>query len=653
MTAADSAGGDPAVGGEPPRTGGRHRPAFTPHRPRWPRWLRWAHWPRRPLIRRRWLRRTVFGLVTVLVLLVVAAGVAVETVKLPAMPVPAQVSTLTYADGSPLATIGTQHRIEVGIDKVPEPVWRAVLAAEDRKFFAESGFSPTGVARAAWADLAGNGSTQGGSTITQQYVKNAFLSHRRTLTRKVKELILSIKLEQRHSKMTILAAYLNTVYFGRGAYGIEAAAETYFGKSATRLSLAEGAVLAASIRGPALYDPQTHADAARYRWKYVLDGMVEKGWLRPATRRAQRYPQVKPRGSGLFQENAGPAGLVIQRVRDELTANGVSGGVVAGAGVRVVTTLDPRAQQAAVTAASAATDGQPAELRSAVAAADPGTGRLLAYYGGKVGTGYDYTRSWRPPGKAFAPFVYAALYAGAQKPFGLDLRAAGRQAGLKSIAEHSWALGMTRTRPDGKPSLPVSGSRQVTDDVALGRYEITPADLLRGYAAIENGGKRQELYLVQEVRDSHGTVLYRHHDTAPTQAIDPSDAYRAATSVGTEVKGGADAGAGDLASVDSGRWKWPQVEFATTASVALDSKDFRDAWSAGCAPHLCAVSWMGTDGEKPIRTSTGAGIEGTGLPTATLRAVAGAVLGPLPRGWQPYATVNGKPLTPVGPQSLH
>ncbi|MFL6077717.1 MAG: transglycosylase domain-containing protein [Mycobacteriales bacterium] len=642
MTATERAGGEPSGGGELPPAGGRHRhPDITPRSRFRPRW-RW--WPQRPLIRRRWLRRSVYSLLTILVLLVIAAGVAVRTVRLPAMPVPPQVSTLTYADGSPLATIGTQHRIEVTLDKVPEPVWRAVLAAEDRKFFAESGFSPAGIARAAWADLVGNGSKQGGSTITQQYVKNAFLSQHRTLTRKVKELILSIKLEQRHSKMTILQAYLNTVYFGRGAYGIEAAAETYFGRSATKLSLAEGALLAASIRSPALYDPQNHPDASRYRWKYVLDGMVEKGWLDPAERRTQRYPEVKPRGSGLFQENAGPAGLVIQRVRDELTANGVSGRVLGGDGVKVVTTLDPHAQQAAVAAATAATDGQPDDLRSALVAADPGTGRLLAYYGGKVGTGYDYTQSWRPPGRAFAPFVYAALYARDQMPSVLDLAAAGRKAGLKSLAEFSWALGMSRTRPDGKDSLPLSGSRQVTEDVALGRYEITPTDLLRGYATIENSGKRQDLYLVQEVRDGHGTVLYRHHDTAPAQAVAASDAYRAAASAASQYQTKDPRG---LADARSGMFGWPPVEFAATASVALDKNDLRDAWSAGCAPRLCAVSWMGTDGQKPLRNAGGGSIEGTGLPTATLRAVAGAVLGPLPKGfWEPYVTIKPDGMAP-------
>src|SRR5262249_38276446 len=159
--------------------------------------------------------------------------------------------------------------------------------------------------------------------ITQQYVKNAYLTQERTLSRKFKELVIAIKVDHQYSKDQIFEWYLNTIYFGRGAYGIEAAAETYFGKSVGRLSLTEGAVLASSIRSPALYDPQGHPEAAKARWRFVLDGMVAMGKLAPAKAAAVAYPRVRPRSAGNQNDLRGWAGLVVQQVKDELARNNI------------------------------------------------------------------------------------------------------------------------------------------------------------------------------------------------------------------------------------------------------------------------------------------------------------------------------------------
>ena len=162
------------------------------------------------------------------------------------------------------------------LDEVPDHVQKAVLAAEDRTFYENQGISPTGIARAFWSNLRGN-STQGGSTITQQYAKNAYLSQERTYTRKLKEFFIAVKLDRRDDKDKILADYLNTIYFGRGAYGIETAAQTYFDKSVGDLTVEEGAVLASVIRSPANYDPDEDAERLESRFDYVLDGMVDQG----------------------------------------------------------------------------------------------------------------------------------------------------------------------------------------------------------------------------------------------------------------------------------------------------------------------------------------------------------------------------------------
>src|SRR3954467_13110890 len=182
-----------------------------------------------------------------------------------------------------MARLGDENRTNVTLDKVSEPARHAVLAAENRSFYSDPGISVTGIARAAWNNVTG-GSTQGGSTITQQYVKNAFLTQDQTFSRKFQELFLAIKLDNNYSKDQILENYLNTIYFGRSAYGIEAAAQTYFGVPAAQLTAQQGAVLAVLIRNPSFYDPAKHPQDAQARWNDVLDGMVGQKWLTPAER---------------------------------------------------------------------------------------------------------------------------------------------------------------------------------------------------------------------------------------------------------------------------------------------------------------------------------------------------------------------------------
>jgi membrane peptidoglycan carboxypeptidase len=174
--------------------------------------------------------------------------------------------------------------------------------------------SPVGIARAALVDLKNGDFVAGGSTITQQYVKNAYLTQKRTVSRKVKEFVISIKIARSHSKKQILADYLNTIYFGRGAYGIQSAAKAYFGKDVGALTPSEGAVLAASIQAPSYLDPAKHLDRAKSRWNYVLDGMVKKGWLSPAERAAARYPtDLQPLSSS--SNLGGPNGYLLSTVQ--------------------------------------------------------------------------------------------------------------------------------------------------------------------------------------------------------------------------------------------------------------------------------------------------------------------------------------------------
>src|SRR5438270_853551 len=239
-------------------------------------------------------RQMLWGILGAFVLMVlfVAIGYAVTSIPSPNSVATRQSTLLMYSDGKHiLARLGDTNRTNVTLAQVPLDVQHAVLSAEDRNFETESGISPTGIMRAMWVDLTG-GEVQGGSTITQQYVKNAYLTQARTFTRKFKEIFIAAKLGNTRPKNEILTDYLNTIYFGRNAYGIQAASRAYFNKNVGALNASEGAVLAAVIRAPSFYDPAVNRGPAVQRWHYVIDGMVKKGWLSSDKAAALNYPSV-------------------------------------------------------------------------------------------------------------------------------------------------------------------------------------------------------------------------------------------------------------------------------------------------------------------------------------------------------------------------
>ncbi|HEX2307938.1 MAG TPA: transglycosylase domain-containing protein, partial [Jatrophihabitantaceae bacterium] len=254
-----------------------------------------------------------------------------------------QVASILYSNGKLMARVGTVNRTIVPLSQVPQHVRWAVIAAEDRGFYSEPGVSMRGTLRAALSDLRGHDS-QGGSGITQQYVKNAYLNSERTLSRKLRELAIAVKLDRHYSKDEILAWYLNTIYFGRGAYGIQAAAEAYFGVPVSKLTVSQGALLAGLIQAPSYYEPRTNPTAAEARWNYVLDGMVAIHHLDPGTRAAEKYPKtIVPPTTQLGA--TGPEGLIITQVKAELQRLGISEAELSARGLRVRTTIDQTAQR--------------------------------------------------------------------------------------------------------------------------------------------------------------------------------------------------------------------------------------------------------------------------------------------------------------------
>ena len=322
----------------------------------------------------------------------------------------AQTTILYYADGeTEIARLGEANRRSVDLNVVPLHAQQAVLAAEDRQFYEHGGFSPIGIARAFINNLTSN-STQGASTITQQYAKNAYLTQDRTLVRKARELVLSIRLETESDKDQILENYLNTIYFGRGSYGIQTAAESYFGVQAKDLTVSQAAVLAAIIRSPGGYAPEKNLERLQERWTYTLDAMVQQGWLTQAERADQVFPEIVERNT--IQRFSGPRGHVMEAVRQSLLELGFSQQDIDLGGLRVVTTFEEKAQEALVKAVD---DKGPKEnidrLRIGVAAVRPGTGEVLAIYGGA-----DYlkdqlnnaTQAIGQAGSTFKPFTLAA-----------------------------------------------------------------------------------------------------------------------------------------------------------------------------------------------------------------------------------------------------
>ena len=323
-----------------------------------------------------------------------------------------QSTIIQYADGSEIGRIGSENRTVVTLAEIPVQVRNAVMAAEDRSFYSNRAFSPTGIARAIWNNLRG-GSLQGGSTITQQYAKTAFLTPERSIQRKVKELVIAIKLENQFTKDQILENYLNTIYFGRGSYGVQTASQVYFGTTVDQLTTAQAAILASLLRSPGLYDPgfkKENLPRLEKRFTYVINGMVDANWLDAETAKKIKFPVINPRvSSGAL---AGPKGYVISWVEHELNTLGFTDEQLLVGGYIIKTTLVKDAQEAAVAAVNKeAPVKAPDNLHIGLVAIKPGTGEILAMYGGKDYLKYQFnaaTQGIASGGSSFKPFALVA-----------------------------------------------------------------------------------------------------------------------------------------------------------------------------------------------------------------------------------------------------
>lgn len=336
--------------------------------------------------RRSWPRRILLTGLAAFVLGLIGLAVAYAMTPIPKAneAALAQASVVYYSDGkTEMGRFGDINRESVSLSEVPKQVQQAFIAAEDRNFYSNSGISPTGITRAVWVAVRG-GQTQGGSTITQQYVKNFYLTQDQTVTRKLKEILISLKVDRQLTKSDILESYLNTIYFGRGASGIQAASKAYFRKDVSKLTVAEGALLASVIRGPSFYDPalgEEQRELAEGRWEYVVDGMVTEGWLTSAQRATLAFPETKaaPRRIGV----SGPNGYIVAAVRDQLLRRQkLSDAEIDAGGLRITTTIDRKKQAAAVNAVKDRLPKDPDNLHAGLVSIVPGDGAIVAMYGG-------------------------------------------------------------------------------------------------------------------------------------------------------------------------------------------------------------------------------------------------------------------------------
>lgn len=560
-----------------------------------------------------------------------------------------QIATILAADGSTVIAKVVPpegNRTPVPLADVPEPVRMAVLSAEDRNFYTNPGYSVSAFLRAARDNLTGREDAGGGSTITQQYVKNAFLTSERTMSRKMRELIISAKMAREWSKDDILAAYLNTIYYGRGAYGIASAAKAYFGKPVPELTLAEGAVLAALVRTPSVLDPETHLDELKYRWAYVLDGMVEMKALSRTERTATLFPPIVPVNELVDDNSArGPEGLIRAQVLRELRASGVTEHELDTGALQIITTIDARAQQAALESVGDVLGGQPGELRTAVVSVDPRSGAVRAYYGGSDGIGFDFAQAPLQTGSAFKTFaVIAALQQGIGLSYKLDstpvtvngqkitnvsdescgtcsLAEAFKRSlntsfyrlaqtlfdGPKGIADAAHQAGI----PDQIPGVP--GKTLTEEDgpplpaIVLGAYSVRPIDMASAYATIAAHGAYRKPYFVQKVITGDGRVLLDREDGAQP----PQQRFSAAVADTTAQAMLPIAAYSNGHGLAGGR----PVAAKTGTTQLGESGQNKDAWMVGFTPSLSTAVWVGTEQSQPIRTRGGAAVYGSGLPS--------------------------------------
>ena len=509
----------------------------------------------------RWAKRIGFSILTVF-LGVFIAGMAVFLYLYNTLAVPApddlalaQKTTVYYADGTTeMGTLGDINRQIIDTTTLPDYVSKTIVASEDRTFYTNSGVDLKGIFRALINNLRG-GARQGGSTLTQQYVERYYIGETTSYTGKLKEAVLAIKINREKTKDEVIGAYMNTIYFGRGAYGIDAAAQAYFGHGAHELTLSESALLAAVIPAPSAWDPAVNPDKAKERWERDLNLMVEDGWITQAERDAAVFPETIDPDTLNSASMTGTNGYLMAQVKQELIASGqFDEDKISQGGLRITSTIVKEHQEQAVAAAEGMNEVEgwdPTHQHVALSSMDPTTGEILAEYAGA-----DYekrqqnavTQDIAMAGSSFKPFALLAnarlggtvydtysgkspqYFRGMGTPVYNDGGYSFGNVTLVKATAYSVNTAFVGLNDDVEPenTLKAAIDAGIPEDTVglndellnvLGPSSPHNIDLTTAYSTIANGGERVTAHIVKKVEDSNSKLLYSG-DVAPKRVFD-------------------------------------------------------------------------------------------------------------------------------------
>jgi penicillin-binding protein 1A len=545
---------------------------------------------------------------------------------------------------------------------LPPYLPRAFVAIEDRRFYSHFGVDPVGIARAVAQNLTRRGVAQGGSTLTQQLAKNLFLTPERSASRKIQEAILALWLEHKYTKDEILELYLNRVYFGAGAYGVEAAAQRYFGKPAKSVSLAEAAMLGGLVQAPSRLAPNRNLPAAQARAAQVLAAMQELGFAPAQDVKVALAQAAKPAGS----RGGGSANYVADLVMDVLDdfVGKFESDIV------VQTTVDTSLQ---ATAERALTDelnkqGTRYNVHQGALVSMKPDGAIRALIGGRDYAQSQFNRATtarRQPGSAFKPFVYLAavergatpdsvredapIKIGTWQPENYSHRYEGavslRSALAQSLNTVAVRLGQEvgpKTVVQTAQRLGISSPLQANGSIALGTSEVTPLEMVGAYGAFANGGTGVIPYVIAAVKAADGKVLYRRSEGGLGRVIDPNAAGMMNAMMHETFVSGT-ARKGDIAGWD-------------LAGKTGTSQDFRDAWFIGYSGSLVTGVWLGNDDGEPTKKASGATLPVEIWKTYMSAALKGQTPVPLPgmNRWRraPEAATTASVASAGGPEEI-
>jgi penicillin-binding protein 1A len=518
-------------------------------------------------------------------------------------------------DGATLAERGTPHEY-IPLDKMAKALPAAVVATEDRRFFDHFGVDPSGMLRAMFANLRAGRFAQGGSTLTQQLAKNLFLTQDRTLSRKIAELGLALWLEVRLSKPEILELYLNQVYFGGGAYGVEAASERYFSKPASQLTIPEAALIAGLLKAPTKYSPASNPGAARARARVVITKMFEAGFISEA-QQTQALAQMLVFDEQKVERTTADTGYIVDYVLDQLPTaigEGDPGDLV------IETTVDKNLQRRAqeIVSETLQKKGDAMGASQAAVTVLDGTGGVRVMVGGRDYADSQFNRvikGKRQPGSSFKPFIYLAALAkgmtpdtiiddapitiGGWSPKNDNGQYAGPIPMRRAIAQSINSVAVRLYQDVGRGAAADLASRlgiksELHDgpSLALGTSEVTLLEMAGAYATFSNGGEVVAPHVLTRITTGNGRVLYEYKPPADTGPIPEANRIGALNDILN-------------AAVDYGTGRRAALSDRPAAGKTGTTQDFRDAWFIGYTAQLTAGVWVGNDNGKSMNRATG------------------------------------------------